>query len=134
MDFTLPVSFVIFLVGKSLPPCRWEKTANDVVEIFACFGAAGLSIAAVSWFAISIPIVIAVLVMIQRFYVRTSKQLRILEYVQGCFSWTESTLTSVKNRAQGTAIFTFSRDHPGACYDPCFWVGSKVRRQEPHFS
>lgn len=36
--------------------------------------------AAVSWFAISIPFVVATLVLIQRFYVRTSKQLRILEY------------------------------------------------------
>lgn len=51
-------------------------------EVSTCFGIAGLSIAAVSWFAISIPVVVAILVMIQRFYVRTSKQLRILEYVQ----------------------------------------------------
>ncbi|KAF4981000.1 hypothetical protein FZEAL_3115 [Fusarium zealandicum] len=48
-------------------------------EIAACFGAAGLAIAAVGWFAVSIPFVIGVLVLIQRFYVRTSKQLRLLE-------------------------------------------------------
>ncbi|KAM0561862.1 hypothetical protein ACHAPJ_003033 [Fusarium lateritium] len=62
VDIILPLALSIFLF-----------------EIAACFGAAGLAIAAVSWFAISIPFVFAVLVLIQRFYVRTSKQLRLLE-------------------------------------------------------
>ncbi|KAF5007801.1 hypothetical protein FDECE_5884 [Fusarium decemcellulare] len=62
VDTVLPLSLSIFLF-----------------EVSACFGAAGLSIAAVGWFAVSIPFVIAVLVLIQRFYVRTSKQLRLLE-------------------------------------------------------
>ncbi|KAF4466489.1 multidrug resistance-associated [Fusarium albosuccineum] len=62
VDTVLPLSLSIFLF-----------------KVSACFGAAGLSIAAVGWFAVSIPFVIAVLVMIQRFYVRTSKQLRLLE-------------------------------------------------------
>ncbi|KAL6360528.1 hypothetical protein LRP88_06234 [Fusarium phalaenopsidis] len=48
-------------------------------KVAACFGAAGLAIAAVGWFAVSIPFVIGVLILIQRFYVRTSKQLRLLE-------------------------------------------------------
>jgi ATP-binding cassette, subfamily C (CFTR/MRP), member 1 len=52
---------------------------NVLSEVAACFGAAGLAMAAVSWFAISIPFVIVVLALIQRFYVRTSKQLRLLE-------------------------------------------------------
>ncbi|GKT98958.1 unnamed protein product [Fusarium langsethiae] len=62
VDIILPVACSIFLF-----------------EVAACFGAAGLAMAAVSWFAISIPFVVAVLVLIQRFYVRTSKQLRLLE-------------------------------------------------------
>ncbi|KPM44027.1 ABC transporter C family member 12 [Neonectria ditissima] len=62
VDMILPVALAIFLF-----------------EITACVGAAGLAIAAVSWFAISIPFVVATLVLIQRFYVRTSKQLRLLE-------------------------------------------------------
>ncbi|KAF4944552.1 hypothetical protein FGADI_12608 [Fusarium gaditjirri] len=62
VDIILPMAFSIFLF-----------------EVAACFGAAGLAMAAVSWFAISIPFVIAVLALIQRFYVRTSKQLRLLE-------------------------------------------------------
>ncbi|KAJ4255444.1 hypothetical protein NW762_009439 [Fusarium torreyae] len=62
VDIILPLALSVFLF-----------------EIAACFGAAGLAIAAVSWFAISIPFVFAVLVLIQRFYVRTSKQLRLLE-------------------------------------------------------
>lgn len=68
--------------------------ANDTTEVFACFGAAGLAIAAVGWFAIAIPVVITVLVTIQRFYVRTSKQLRILEYVQQSFALVTGALTS----------------------------------------
>ncbi|CAG7565483.1 unnamed protein product [Fusarium equiseti] len=62
VDIVLPIACSVFLF-----------------EVAACFGAAGLAMAAVSWFAISIPFVIAVLVLIQRFYVRTSKQLRLLE-------------------------------------------------------
>ncbi|KAH7152137.1 P-loop containing nucleoside triphosphate hydrolase protein [Dactylonectria estremocensis] len=62
VDMVLPVALSVF-----------------IFEITACLGAAGLAIAAVSWFAISIPFVIAILVLIQRFYVRTSKQLRLLE-------------------------------------------------------
>ncbi|EEU44794.1 uncharacterized protein NECHADRAFT_96302 [Fusarium vanettenii 77-13-4] len=62
VDTVLPLSLSIFLF-----------------EVAACFGAAGLAIAAVGWFAVSIPFVIGVLVLIQRFYVRTSKQLRLLE-------------------------------------------------------
>jgi Flp pilus assembly protein TadB len=42
---------------------------------------AGLAAAAVSWFAIAIPFVVVVTVVIQRFYVKTSKQLRLLEFV-----------------------------------------------------
>ncbi|KAF7550053.1 hypothetical protein G7Z17_g5969 [Cylindrodendrum hubeiense] len=62
VDMVLPLALSVFLF-----------------EITACIGAAGLAIAAVSWFAISIPFVVATLVLIQRFYVRTSKQLRVLE-------------------------------------------------------
>ncbi|RSM15280.1 hypothetical protein CEP52_000842 [Fusarium oligoseptatum] len=62
VDAVLPLSLSVFLF-----------------EVAACFGAAGLAIAAVGWFAVSIPFVISVLVLIQRFYVRTSKQLRLLE-------------------------------------------------------
>lgn len=65
VDIVLPVALAVF-----------------IFEITACIGAAGLAMAAVSWFAISIPFVVATLVLIQRFYVRTSKQLRILEIEQ----------------------------------------------------
>ncbi|KAK5993610.1 ABC multidrug transporter B [Cladobotryum mycophilum] len=62
VDITLPIALTVFLF-----------------EVITCLGVAGLAIAAVSWFAISIPFVMVILVMIQRFYVRTSKQLRLLE-------------------------------------------------------
>ncbi|POR31166.1 ABC transporter C family member 12 [Tolypocladium paradoxum] len=62
VDIVLPMSLSVFLF-----------------EAAACFGVAGLAVSAVSWFAISIPFVIAALAVIQRFYIRTSKQLRLLE-------------------------------------------------------
>lgn len=51
------------------------------VELVNVVSIAGLAAAAVSWFAIAIPFVIIVAVVIQRFYVKTSKQLRLLELV-----------------------------------------------------
>ncbi|KAL7915178.1 P-loop containing nucleoside triphosphate hydrolase protein [Trichoderma velutinum] len=62
VDIDLPVSLAIFLF-----------------DIAACIGVTGLAVGAVGYFAASLPFVIIVLLMIQRFYVRTSKQLRILE-------------------------------------------------------
>ncbi|KAK2593714.1 hypothetical protein QQS21_008579 [Conoideocrella luteorostrata] len=62
VDVVLPITLSVFLF--------------EVVNVISI---AGLAAAAVSWFAISIPFVVVVLVVIQRFYVRTSKQLRLLE-------------------------------------------------------
>ncbi|TFB04442.1 Multidrug resistance-associated protein 1 [Trichoderma ghanense] len=62
VDIDLPVALAIFLF-----------------DITICIGVTGLAVGAVSYFAASLPFVIAILLMIQRFYVRTSKQLRILE-------------------------------------------------------
>ncbi|EHK26141.1 uncharacterized protein TRIVIDRAFT_36031 [Trichoderma virens Gv29-8] len=58
----LPVSLAIFLF-----------------DVSTCVGVTGLAVGAVGYFAASLPFVITILLMIQRFYVRTSKQLRILE-------------------------------------------------------
>ncbi|KAL6878945.1 P-loop containing nucleoside triphosphate hydrolase protein [Trichoderma novae-zelandiae] len=62
VDIDLPVALAIFLF-----------------DITICIGVTGLAVGAVSYFAASLPFVIIILLMIQRFYVRTSKQLRILE-------------------------------------------------------
>ncbi|KAL7937120.1 P-loop containing nucleoside triphosphate hydrolase protein [Trichoderma chlorosporum] len=62
VDIDLPINLAIFLFDISL-----------------CIGVTGLAVGAVGYFAASLPFVIIVLLMIQRFYVRTSKQLRILE-------------------------------------------------------
>ncbi|UNI18710.1 hypothetical protein JDV02_004963 [Purpureocillium takamizusanense] len=62
VDIVLPISLSVFMF-----------------EVTLCFSVAGLAISAVSYFAICIPFVAAVLAVIQRFYVRTSKQLRLLE-------------------------------------------------------
>ncbi|KAJ4863834.1 ABC transporter domain-containing protein [Trichoderma breve] len=62
VDIDLPVALAIFLF-----------------DISTCIGVTGLAVGAVGYFAASLPFVIIVLLMIQRFYVRTSKQLRILE-------------------------------------------------------
>jgi ATP-binding cassette subfamily C (CFTR/MRP) protein 1 len=50
-----------------------------MLEVASCAGVAGLAISAIPWFAIALPFVIVALGMVQRFYVRTSKQLRLLE-------------------------------------------------------
>lgn len=44
-----------------------------------CISVTGLAVGAVSYFAAALPFVIVILLLIQRFYIRTSKQLRILE-------------------------------------------------------
>ncbi|PTB69610.1 P-loop containing nucleoside triphosphate hydrolase protein [Trichoderma citrinoviride] len=62
VDIDLPVALAIFLFDISI-----------------CIGVTGLAVGAVGYFAASLPFVITILLMIQRFYVRTSKQLRILE-------------------------------------------------------
>ncbi|UKZ46329.1 hypothetical protein TrVGV298_000530 [Trichoderma virens] len=62
VDIDLPVSLAIFLF-----------------DVSTCVGVTGLAVGAVGYFAASLPFVITILLMIQRFYVRTSKQLRILE-------------------------------------------------------
>ncbi|TQS33828.1 hypothetical protein Golomagni_05814 [Golovinomyces magnicellulatus] len=58
----LPVSVIVFLF-----------------ELGISLGGLVLAVVAVKWLAIALPIVIFALVGIQRFYVRTSKQLRILD-------------------------------------------------------
>ncbi|OAQ69331.1 sulfonylurea receptor/ ABC transporter [Purpureocillium lilacinum] len=65
IDIALPVSLVIFLF----------QSASSV-------GTLGLAVAAVPWIAISVPFIAATLVIVQRFYVRTSKQLRLLDIEQ----------------------------------------------------
>lgn len=62
IDIVLPVSVAVFLF-----------------EIGITLGGLVLAVVAVKWLAIALPVVIFALVGIQRFYVRTSKQLRILE-------------------------------------------------------
>jgi ATP-binding cassette, subfamily C (CFTR/MRP), member 1 len=43
---------------------------------------AGIAIAAVGYFAASLPIILGLIYLIQRFYLRTSRQLRVLEWVR----------------------------------------------------
>ncbi|KAH7303548.1 P-loop containing nucleoside triphosphate hydrolase protein [Stachybotrys elegans] len=62
VDMVLPRSLAIFLL-----------------DVFGCLGVVALAAAAVPWFAIAMPFIAIVLGMVQRFYVRTSKQLRLLE-------------------------------------------------------
>lgn len=80
VDIVLPISLTVFLFGET-----WPALAKDnmkltcATEVVSCFGVTALAVSAVSWFAIAIPFVAVVLVVVQRFYVRTSKQLRLLE-------------------------------------------------------
>jgi ATP-binding cassette, subfamily C (CFTR/MRP), member 1 len=40
---------------------------------------AGLAVAAVGYFAAALPVILGVIYLVQRFYLRTSRQLRVLE-------------------------------------------------------
>ncbi|KAL6910741.1 multidrug resistance-related protein [Trichoderma evansii] len=62
VDIDLPVNLAIFLF-----------------DVMTCISVTGLAVGAVSYFAAALPFIIVILLIIQRFYVRTSKQLRILE-------------------------------------------------------
>ncbi|KAM0479830.1 hypothetical protein ACHAPX_004407 [Trichoderma viride] len=62
VDIDLPVNLAIFLF-----------------DVMTCISVTGLAVGAVSYFAAALPFIIVILFIIQRFYVRTSKQLRILE-------------------------------------------------------
>lgn len=55
-----------------------DRTFSEAVDSIA---QAGLAIAAVRYIGICFPLLFGILYFIQRFYLRTSKQLRILEYV-----------------------------------------------------
>lgn len=83
VDIDLPVALAIFLFGNSPFTVFVNKprvrTNPAITDVSTCIGVTGLAVGAVGYFAASLPFVIIVLLMIQRFYVRTSKQLRILE-------------------------------------------------------
>ncbi|EED18735.1 multidrug resistance protein, putative [Talaromyces stipitatus ATCC 10500] len=51
-------------------------------NLFVCVAQAGLIGAAVGWVAVSYPALIAVLIAIQRFYLRTAKQMRLLDLAE----------------------------------------------------
>ncbi|KAL2059858.1 hypothetical protein VTL71DRAFT_10013 [Oculimacula yallundae] len=52
---------------------------NVFYQIGTCIGTMSVVIAAVGYFAVSLPFIIGVLYIVQRFYLRTSRQLRLLE-------------------------------------------------------
>lgn len=82
VDIDLPVALAIFLFGNYslILANKLNMIANPtIIDVSTCIGVTGLAVGAVGYFAASLPFVIIVLLMIQRFYVRTSKQLRILE-------------------------------------------------------
>jgi ATP-binding cassette, subfamily C (CFTR/MRP), member 1 len=51
------------------------------IEFLGCLASIGIAVSAVKYIAIGIPALGAVLYFLQRFYLRTSRQLRLLESV-----------------------------------------------------
>lgn len=45
---------------------------------------AAIALAALPYLAVALPFLVGMLVLVQRFYLRTSRQLRLLEYVYLC--------------------------------------------------
>ncbi|KAK4212261.1 ABC multidrug transporter [Rhypophila decipiens] len=77
VDMTLPGALF-----NPQPPSRKKLVANQFenhIELAACFAVAALAILAVSYFAAVLPFVACALYFLQRFYLRTSRQLRLLD-------------------------------------------------------
>ena len=80
VDMDLIRSFLITGFRKSHPTVTVSQCVAHIhLEAFNCIGQTGLAIGAVSYIAISLPFIVAVLYFVQRFYIRTSRQLRLLE-------------------------------------------------------
>ncbi|MCJ1396079.1 hypothetical protein MMC18_008967 [Xylographa bjoerkii] len=62
--------------------CDWQLPLTIVLTLFeflGCLASIGIAVAAVKYIAIGIPVLGAVLYFLQQFYLRTSRQLRLLE-------------------------------------------------------
>ncbi|KAG4434582.1 hypothetical protein IFR05_009938 [Cadophora sp. M221] len=81
VDMTLP-SALINVCYRMTPPPPSEEIEIILImstEIGGTIGTMSLVIAAVGYFAASLPLIAGVLYIVQRFYLRTSRQLRLLE-------------------------------------------------------
>ncbi|TKW58921.1 Multidrug resistance-associated protein 1 [Colletotrichum tanaceti] len=75
------------LVDMTLPGALQPETQSSrklvanvrILELAACFAVAAMAIVAVSYFAAVLPFVACALYFLQRFYLRTSRQLRLLD-------------------------------------------------------
>ncbi|KAL2284671.1 hypothetical protein FJTKL_08763 [Diaporthe vaccinii] len=62
--------------------CDWQLPIALIVTLFeflSVVASIGIAVSAIAWIAIGIPVMVAVLFFLQRFYLRTSRQLRLLE-------------------------------------------------------
>ncbi|KAH7141839.1 putative multidrug resistance-associated protein, partial [Dactylonectria macrodidyma] len=62
--------------------CDWQLPLNillTLLALLACLSSIGIAVAAVSYMAIAVPVLAAVLYILQLLYLRTSRQLRLLE-------------------------------------------------------
>lgn len=84
VDITLPASIINCGFRKSpdisprltICPCQLTKKG---AELTTCLVSVALSVNAVGYFAAILPLIIAALYAVQGFYLRTSRQLRLLE-------------------------------------------------------
>lgn len=81
VDMTLPS--VLVNVSFRLFPIPTYNTENwyEPPDLASCVGITCLVSTAVGFFAASVPFILCVLVAVQRYYLRTSRQLRLLEWV-----------------------------------------------------
>lgn len=79
VDMTLPAAFINVCYRMTPPQNAKENNLMKSTEIGSTVGTMSLVIAAVGYFAASLPLIAGVLYLVQRFYLRTSRQLRLLE-------------------------------------------------------
>jgi hypothetical protein len=78
---TLPTSIINISFREFLLLVCDEKPLILYAELGTCLVSIALSAAAVGYFAALLPVLLGTLYITQNFYLRTSRQLRLLEYV-----------------------------------------------------
>lgn len=79
VDNHLPLGLVVTLASKSIPPSRHTKLSNHRTGFFGTIAKAGLLAASTPYIAATFPLLAAVYFYLQRGYLRTSRQLRLLD-------------------------------------------------------
>lgn len=82
VDMSLPgavINVAFRKLSKAQPKTARGQLLTSDTELGNCIGSVALSVNAVGYFAVILPFILLVLYAVQNFYLRTSRQLRLLE-------------------------------------------------------